>query len=292
METASELFNKVRHIEIKTRRLSDQMFAGQYHSAFKGKGMAFSEVREYQYGDDIRNIDWNVTARYNHPYVKVFEEERELTMILLIDMSSSNQFGSLYSSKHDMITEMAGILAFSALNNNDKVGAIFFTDKVEKFIPPKKGQSHILRIIRELITFKPQNQGTDIKEALEQFNRLVRKKTIAFLISDFQANGYEKALSITARKHDLVLMQISDPLELEIPPLGLSYIQDVESGQIFLTDTANENFRKMHKQWFLNQENTLKQIALKHKIDLMKIICGKDYIPALIQLFKQRERRL
>lgn len=292
METGSELFNKVRHIEIKTRRLSDQMFAGQYHSAFKGKGMAFSEVREYQYGDDIRNIDWNVTARYNHPYIKVFEEERELTMILLIDMSASNQFGSLYSSKHDMIIEMAGILAFSAMKNNDKVGAIFFTDKVEKFIPPKKGQSHILRIIRELITFKPQNQGTDIKEALEQFNRLVRKKSISFLISDFQASGYEKALSITARKHDLVLMQISDPLEHEIPPIGLTYVQDIESGTFFLTDTSNENYRKMHKQWFFNQENNLKQTAVKHKIDLMKIDCGKDYIPALIQLFKQRERRL
>lgn len=292
METSSDLFNKVRHIEIKTRRLSEQMFAGQYHSAFKGRGMAFSEVREYQYGDDIRNIDWNVTARYNHPYVKIYEEERELTMMLIIDMSASNQFGSRYSSKHDLITEIAGILAFSALKNNDKVGAIFFTDSVEKFIPPKKGQSHILLIIREMINFKPRQNGTNIREALEQFNRFIRKKAITFVISDFLANGYEKALAITARKHDLVAMQVVDSAERQMPKLGLTYMRDIESGKIFLADTSDENFRKMYQQWFQNQETHLRQTAVRHSIDLIKLECGKDYIPALIQLFKQRERRL
>ena len=230
META-DILKKVRYIEIKTRGLTHQIFSGKYHSAFKGTGMAFSEVREYSYGDDIRSIDWKVTARYNHPYIKIFEEERELTVLLLVDVSASNSFGSKSQLKSEMITELASVLAFSAIHNNDKVGVIFFSSKVEKFIPPKKGTSHILRIIREMLDFEPENQGTRIASALEFLNNTIKKRSIVFLISDFFDKDYEQVFGITKRKHDLVALRIEDLKEHELPPVGFVQFADPETGQ-------------------------------------------------------------
>ena len=249
METI-EILKKVRKIEIKTRGLSNQVFSGHYHSAFKGKGMAFSEVREYQYGDDIRSIDWNVTARFNHPYIKIFEEERELTVMLLIDVSGSNEFGTRRQMKEEMMTEIAAVLAFSALHNNDKVGVIFFSNRIEKFIPPKKGTTHILRIIRELIDFKPQSQKTGISEALRFLTNAIKKRCIAFLISDFIDNDFEPALKIASRKHDLVALRIFDQGETEIPSMGLVKVFNKESNRYIWTDTSDPAVRNNYKEWW------------------------------------------
>jgi uncharacterized protein (DUF58 family) len=287
MET-KELIKKVRKIEIKTRGISNQVFAGNYQSAFKGRGMAFTEVREYQFGDDIRSIDWNVTARFNHPYVKVFEEERELTVMLLIDVSGSNEFGSRKQLKEEMITEIAAVLAFSAINNNDKVGVIFFSSIVEKFIPPKKGTTHILRIIRELIDFKPAEQGTDIAGALKYMRNVIKKKSVAFLISDMQDKGFDDALSIVAKKHDLVGIRIYDPLESEIPAVGLMKIRDAESGKLIWADTSSKSFRQNLNNWKLNHEIFLKNAFTKASVDLTSISTDQDYVPPLIALFKRR----
>jgi uncharacterized protein (DUF58 family) len=291
MET-SEILKKVRYIEIKTRGLSNQIFSGKYHSAFKGTGIAFSEVREYAYGDDIRSIDWKVTARYNHPYIKIFEEERELTVLLLIDVSASNSFGSKSRLKSDLITELASVLAFSAIQNNDKVGVVLFSSEVEKFIPPKKGTSHILRIIRELIDFKPQHSGTRIASALEFLNNTVKKRSVVFLISDFLDTAYEDVFAITKRKHDLVALKITDPFEKELPPLGFVQMTDPETGEKKHIDTSNISIRQDYKKWYLTFAEYIKHVCLKTGTDMTELSTREDYVKPLIQLFKQRERRM
>lgn len=287
---AKELLKKVRRIEIKTRLLSNQIFAGEYHSAFKGKGMTFSEVREYQYGDDIRNIDWNVTARFNHPYVKVFEEERELTVMLLLDMSGSANFGTYKQLKRELIAELAAVLSFSASFNNDKIGAILFTDTVEKFIPPKKGKKHILRIITEVLTFNPVSHKTDIKLALEYFTNAIKKKSTAFIISDFMDEGFESAVKIASKKHDLVALKVTDKRESELPALGLIYVKDPETGQLVLVDSSKSSIRKEYTNYFLSKHNELKQVFSRYKIDNMMIQTGDDYVKPLMQMFKMRAK--
>lgn len=288
---ASEIFKKVRKIEIKTRGLSNHIFSGQYHSVFKGRGMAFSEVREYQYGDDIRNIDWNVTARFNHPYVKVFDEERELTVMLIIDVSGSNQFGTQKNMKQDQITEIAAVLAFSAIHNNDKVGVIFFSNKIEKFIPPKKGTSHILRIIRELIDFVPQNTETDITGALRYFTNVIKKRCTAFLLSDFLSEGFDDAMKIGNKKHDLIAVNIYDIRETEIPDMGLLRVRNAENGQRMWVDTSNQKTREAFRQGFLKQTAYLNEVTMKSGVDLVRIRTDEDYVKPLIGLFKRRSAR-
>lgn len=288
---ATEIFKKVRKIEIKTRGLSNQIFSGQYHSVFKGRGMAFSEVREYQYGDDIRSIDWNVTARFDHPYVKVFDEERELTVMLLIDVSGSNEFGTNQNLKEDQITEIAAVLAFSAIQNNDKVGVIFFSNKIEKFIPPKKGTSHILRIIRELIDFKPENRETDIAVALGYFTNVIKKRCTAFLISDFMDTGFEDALKIANRKHDLIALKISDRREYDLPNVGMVKIKNAETGKMTWVDTSfaalRDAYSKTVRKNELLQDETFKRCG----VDVAKIKTGEDYVKPLTALFKKRGAR-
>lgn len=288
---AQEIFKKVRKIEIKTRGLSNQIFSGEYHSSFKGRGMAFSEVREYQYGDDIRNIDWNVTARFNHPYVKIFEEERELTVMLLIDVSGSNNFGTRQQMKSGLITEIAAVLSFSAIQNNDKVGVIFFSNKVEKFIPPKKGASHILRIIRELIDFKSESTGTDIAEALRFFTNAIKKKSTAFLISDFMDSGFEKALQIANHKHDLIAVRVTDLREKEIPNVGLLRALDPESGNVRWIDTSSKITREKYASWSVKKTSQLDTIFSKYGVDVAKVFTGEDYVRPLMNLFRKRSAR-
>jgi len=291
MET-SELLKKVRKIEIKTKGLTNHIFAGQYHSAFKGKGMAFSEVREYQYGDDIRNIDWNVTARFNNPYIKIYDEERELTVILLIDVSNSNQFGTHKHLKMELISEMAAVLSFSAIKNNDKVGVIFFTDVVEKFIPPKKGTTHILRIIRELIDFQPKNKGTDISEALRFLTNAIKKRSTAFMLSDFiDRNGFEDAIKIANKKHDVVAIKINDSREREIPDIGFARVRDAESGKIIWVDTADVLVRKKYFDNYIKNELKLKDIFSKAGVDIVSLKTDQDYIKPLMNFFKKRGSR-
>lgn len=290
MET-SELLKKVRKIEIKSRGLTNHIFSGQYHSAFKGKGMAFSEVREYQYGDDIRSIDWNVTARLNHPYIKIFEEEREMTVMLLIDVSGSNKFGTQKQFKEDLITEIAAILSFSAIQNNDKVGVIFFSDKIEKFISPKKGSSHILRIIRELISFQPENTATNISEALRYFSNIIKKRCTAFLISDFQDNNFDDAIKITSKKHDLVAIRIYDELELSFPDIGLVKLKDNESGKTIWVDSSDKQVRNNFELWSKQHEKYLSEVFIKSGVDDVRISTNQDYVKTLISLFKKRESR-
>lgn len=288
---ATELVKKVKLIAIRSRRLSNNAFAGQYHSAFKGKGMTFSEVREYLYGDDVRSIDWNVTARFNHPYVKLFEEERELTTMLLIDVSASNLFGSFGRSKQELISEMAGLLSFSAMKNNDKVGVIFFSDRIEKFIPPKKGQSHAMLIIRELLNYSPTGRQTSIASALAYLSKVIRKRSIAFLISDFFDQAYEEQFRLAARKHDLVALRISDPAESNLPLNCLVYARDPESGEDLIINTSSANYRAAHAQWIRNSKATLDSIAIKSSVDVVDLSCIGDYIPPLVKLFKKREKR-
>jgi len=298
---ATELLKKVRKIEIKTRGLSRHIFAGEYHSAFKGRGMTFSEVREYKYGDDIRNIDWNVTARFNHLYIKIFEEERELTVMLLIDVSGSRDFGSSSQLKKNLITEIAAVLSFSAILNNDKIGVILFSNRVEKFIPPQKGSKHILRIIRELINFQPESKETNIAEPLRYLTNAIKKRCTAFLISDFifpsiemdlsnkdENLNFEEALKIANNKHDIVALKIYDKRETEMPKIGLIKTKDAESGKIIWVDTSSKIVREKYSAWWKDNYVKLQEIFLKRGIDSVSISTDEDYVKPLIALFKKR----
>ena len=288
------MLKKVRHIEIKTRGLSRNIFAGQYHSAFKGRGMVFSEVREYQYGDDVRNMDWNVTARLRAPYVKVFEEERELTVVLLVDVSRSRLFGTTGGSRKDVLAEIAAVLAFSALINNDKVGALFFSDKVEKFIPPKKGRSHLLHIIREIIEFEPTTDGTDISEALRYLTNAIKKKCAAFLLSDMldvdkEGNpNYEEALKVAVNRHDLSVIEVYDPRERSLPSVGMIHIKDSETGDSAWVNTSSKQMRRAYEDWFRNVEASAGKLFMKYNVDKVAIALGEDYVKGLMTLFKNR----
>ena len=292
--SANDLLKKVRKIEIKTRALSHQIFAGEYHSAFKGRGMAFSEVREYQYGDDVRNMDWNVTARLRTPYVKVFEEERELTVVLLVDVSRSRLFGTVGTSRKDMLAEIAAVLSFSAIINNDKVGALFFSEKVEKFIPPKKGRSHLLHIIKEIIEFEPTTDGTDISEALRYLTNAIKKKCTAFLLSDMldvNKDGsprYEEALKVAVNRHDLSVIEVYDPRERSIPNVGLIHIKDSETGKAAWVNTSDRKMRLAYEEWFRNVEQTSTRLFMKYNVDKVSIALDDDYVKGLMTLFKNR----
>jgi uncharacterized protein (DUF58 family) len=288
---ASEIFKKVRKIEIKTRGLSNQIFSGQYHSVFKGRGMAFSEVREYQFGDDIRSIDWNVTARFNHPYIKIFDEERELTVMLLIDVSGSNQFGTKTVLKEETITEIAAVLAFSAIQNNDKVGVIFYSKHVEKFIPPKKGTSHILRIIRELIDFKSQYRETNTAEALRYFTNVIKKRCTAFILSDFLDQGFDDAIKIANKKHDLIAVNIFDERETEIPDVGLVRFRNAETGHQRWVDTSDRRIRENYQMWHIKHQDAVNDLFLRSGVDVAKIRTDQDYVRPLVTLFKKRGAR-
>lgn len=288
MET-SDLLKRVRQIEIKTRGLSNNIFAGQYHSAFKGKGMSFSEVREYQYGDDVRDIDWNVTARYNKPFVKVFEEERELTVMLLIDVSNSLDFGTVKQLKKDMVTEIAATLAFSAIQNNDKIEVIFFSDRIEKFIPPKKGRKHILYIIRELLDFKPESKRTDIKTAVEYLTNVIKKRCTTFMISDFiDENDFRNALTIANRKHDIVAIQVYDRRMAELPDVGLMKVRDAETGHEQWIDTSSRALRRAHNDWWILRQGVLNETFTKSNVDSVSIRTDQDYVKSLLNLFAKR----
>ena len=288
MET-SDIIKKVRKIEIKTRGLSNHLFAGEYHSAFKGRGMSFSEVREYQYGDDIRNIDWNVTARFDKPYIKVFEEERELTVIILVDVSGSLDFGSEETTKRDFVTEIAACLSFSAISNNDKIGVILFSDKIEKFIPPKKGRQHILRIIRELLTFEPKGRGTDAAMALQYLTSVIKKRSTVFMISDFVCPDFSDALRIAGHKHDLLALNVYDRREVEeFPNVGLVYMQDAETGKKVLVDTSSRTVRRNLMRAAHERRERLENTFLRAGVQDVAIANGDDYVKPLIKLFKSR----
>ncbi len=286
-----EILKQVRQIEIKTRGVVNEVFSGEYHSVFKGRGMEFSEVREYQIGDDIRTIDWNVSARFGHPYVKIFEEERELTLMLLVDLSGSLVFGSVEKTKQQIAAELTAILAFSAMKNNDKVGLILFTDQIEKFVPPRKGKSHVLRIIREVLSFEPRGNKTNIKVALEYFNHSVKKKSIAFLISDFIDDGYDKILRIIGKKHDLVNILLEDPRETDIPKVGLIKLKDAETGKTRFVDSNNKIVQAYFRQRVIERENYRNNLFLKSRVDTINISTASSYIKPLINFFKNRERR-
>lgn len=285
----NELLQKVRKIEIKTKGLSKQLFSGEYHSAFKGRGMSFSEVRAYQYGDDVRNIDWNVTARTNTPFVKIFEEERELTLMLLIDVSKSAYFGTVNQLKSGIITEISAVLSFSAIQNNDKVGVILFSDKIELFIPPKKGRSHILRIIRELIDFQPNSHGTDLGMALRYFNNVIKKRCIGFLLSDFMTRGYEAPLRIASRRHDLIGVHLFDPKEQEMPNIGLIRAQDAETSQLAWLDTSSPQFRASYAGWFKGNYDYFKTTFSRSGTDFVSIRTDQNYVTALLNFFERRK---
>jgi len=287
MET-SELLKKVRTIEIKTRGLSSHIFSGEYHSAFKGRGMAFSEVREYVPGDDIRAIEWNVTARFNHPFVKIFEEERELTVMLLVDISGSGEFGTNTQFKKSLVTELCAVLSFSAIQNNDKTGVIFFSDQVEKFIPPKKGKTHILRIIRELIEFRPEHKRTDIGMALRFMTNAIKKRSIVFLISDFIGGQYEDAMKIAARKHDVVALRVVDPREETLPDAGLMRLRDAETGKELWIDSSSPAVRDQYRKQYLKSEAELKQLFARCGIDSARLRTNESYVQPLMNLFKRR----
>jgi len=291
---ATDLLKKVRKIEIKTRSLSHQIFAGEYHSAFKGRGMAFSEVREYQYGDDVRNMDWNVTARMRSPYVKVFEEERELTVVLLIDVSRSRLFGTISKTKQDLIAEIAAVLSFSAIINNDKVGALFFSDKVEKFIPPKKGRSHLLHIIREIIEFKPESDATDIGEALRYLTNAIKKRCTAFVLSDMLdvddsgKPAYEDALKVAVNRHDLSFIEVYDPRERTLPSVGLVNVKDSETGKCAWVNTSSSRMRSAYERWFAGMTDATAHLLMKYSIDKVSISTDDDYVKGLMTFFKKR----
>jgi len=288
MET-SELLKRVRKIEIKTRGLSSNIFAGEYHTAFKGRGMMFSEVREYQYGDDIRNIDWNVTARHSHPYIKIFEEERELTVMLMIDVSGSRNFGTDTKLKKNQITEIAAVIAFSAMQNNDKVGVMFFSDKVEKFIPPKKGKTHILHIIRELIDFYPESKQTNIGQALQYVTSSIKKRCTCFILSDFiDDNDFAHALSIANRKHDVVALRVYDERENVLPPVGMMFLKDAETGEQMWVDTSDRKLREAYAKYAFVREKELDATFKKAGVDSANIRANEDYVRALMTLFKKR----
>jgi uncharacterized protein (DUF58 family) len=285
---ATELIKKVRKIEIKTRGLTRHIFAGEYHSAFKGRGIAFSEVREYQYGDDIRSIDWNVTARFNHPYIKVFEEERELTVMLLIDVSGSGNFGTTLKFKHDVMTEVAAVLSFSAIFNNDKIGVIFFSDKVEKFIPPQKGRKHILRIIRELLDFRSESRRTNLDEPLRYLTNAIKKRCTAFILSDFIAPGFEEALRIASNKHDVVAVKVFDPVESSIPDIGMVKVLDSETGEERWIDTSSRHARSAYQKWWKDHVEEITGVFKRCGVDSATISTDEDYVKPLIKLFKSR----
>lgn len=283
-----ELLKKVRKIEIKTRRLSDHIFGGEYHSTFKGRGMTFSEVRQYQFGDDVRSIDWNVTARYNEPYVKVFEEERELTLMLLVDISGSEHFGTVNQFKKDVITEISATLAFSALQNNDKVGMIMFSDEVELFIPPKKGKSHILRIIRELLEFKPKSKKTDLVEALKYLSNVMKKRTIIFVLSDFMMDEYESTLKIVGNKHDVTGIRVYDPREEEIINLGLVQMEDAETGEVQFVNTSSKKVRQAYQQFYRENVAYFKNAFTKSGAGILQCRVDESYVKKLLGYFKKR----
>jgi len=288
---SKELLKQVRQIEIRTKGLVNQVFSGEYHSVFKGRGMEFSEVREYTFGDDIRNIDWNVTARFGHPYIKIFEEERELTVILLVDLSGSLSFGTIDKTKQQMAAELSAILAFSALKNNDKVGLFLFSDKIEKFIPPRKGRTHVLRIIRELLSFKPEGKMTNIKTALEYMNHTIKKKSIVFLISDFMDEGYEKILRIVGKKHDLIGIVINDQREKSIPKMGLVKFSDAETGKERWIDTSSSKVQNWIHKYYAKLSMERKALFLSSRLDSIEIKTGENYITPLVNFFRLRERR-
>ncbi len=293
-DATNDLLRKVRKIEIKTRSLSHQIFAGEYHSAFKGRGMAFSEVREYQYGDDVRNMDWNVTARMRSPYIKVFEEEREMTVVLLIDISRSGLFGTDVLTKRDMNAEIAAVLSFSAILNNDKVGALFFSDRVEKFIPPKKGRSHLLHIIREILEYEPMHDGTDVGEALRYLTNAIKKRCTAFLLSDMMdvtADGeprYEDAMKVAVNRHDLSVIRVYDKRECEIPDVGLVHVKDSETGKDAWIDTSSKKMRNSYAAWFRSMSENAEKLFLRYKVDNVSIATDQDYVKGLIGFFQKR----
>ena len=288
MET-SEIIKKVRKIEIKARGLSSNVFAGQYHSAFKGRGMAFSEVREYQYGDDVRDIDWNVTARFHRPYVKVFEEERELTVMLLIDVSGSLDFGTQKQMKRDMVTEIAATIAFSAIQNNDKIGVVFFSDRIEKYIPPKKGRKHILYIIREMLDFHPDSKRTDVKQAVEFLSSVQKRRTTAFILSDFYVRDeFQQSLQICNRKHDVVAIQVYDQRARELPDVGLMKVVDAETGHEQYVDTGSKAFRQAYHKYWVSRQSQLEETFNKSNVDHVSVATNEDFVKALMMLFKQR----
>ena len=287
--TSEELLQKVRKIEIKTRGLSSNIFAGQYHSAFKGRGMAFSEVREYQFGDDVRDIDWNVTARFHRPYVKVFEEERELTVMLLIDVSGSLDFGTQKQMKRDMVTEIAATIAFSAIQNNDKIGVVFFSDKIEKYIPPKKGRKHILYIIREMLDFQPESKRTDVKQAVEFLSSVQKRRTTAFILSDFYVrNDFQQSLQICNRKHDVVAIQVYDQRAKELPDVGLMKVVDAETGFEQYVDTGSKRLRQAYHNYWMSRQAELQDTFNKSNVDNVSIATNEDFVKSLLMLFKQR----
>ncbi len=289
---ANELLKKVRKIEIKTRGLSQNIFAGEYHSAFKGRGMMFSEVREYQYGDDIRDIDWNVTARQNRPHVKVYEEERELTVMLLVDVSGSRFFGAVGEEKREMIAEISATLAFSTIQNNDKIGAIFFSDKVEKFIPPKKGRKHILFLIRELIDFQPENRGTDIAHAVEYFTNAIKRRCTAFVISDFiDKSDYRQALTIARNRHDVMAMQVYDKRDAQMPDVGLMRVADLETGDTRWIDTSSSKVRKAYDRWWYDRHQHVSASLRASRVDFGSVATDEDYVKPLLSLFKNKSAR-
>ncbi len=291
MET-SELLKKVRRIEIKTKALSQNIFAGEYHSAFKGRGMTFSEVREYHYGDDVRDIDWNVTARHNRPYVKVYEEERELTVLLMVDVSGSNDYGAVGMPKREMMAEVAGTLAFSAIQNNDKVGIIFFSDKIEKFIPPKKGRKHILLILRELLSFKPEASGTNLATALEFLTEALKKRCTTFVISDFiDTHDYERPLAIASHKHDVIAIQVYDKREQKLPRVGLMRVHDAETGAERWVDTSSRRVRQAHDRWWYEHQMSTTTTLRRCNVDNAQVATDEDYVKALMGLFSRRGNR-
>lgn len=286
---ANELLKKIRKIEIKTRGLSSNIFAGEYHSAFKGRGMTFSEVREYQYGDDIRDIDWNVTARMGHPYVKVYEEEREMTVMLLVDVSRSRLFGAVGEEKREMIAEVAATIAFSAISNNDKIGMLFFSDKIEKFIPPKKGKKHILFLIRELLDFTPENPGTDIGVALRYFTDAQKKRSTTFLISDFiDSHDFSRPLSIAARKHDLIAVQVYDRRDASLPDVGIMRVADLETGADRWIDTSNKKVRRAYDRWWYDRQQAMTEAMQRSRVDIASVSTDEDYVKSLMALFRMR----
>ena len=285
----SELLKKVRKIEIKAKGLSQNIFAGEYHTAFKGRGMTFSEVREYQYGDDVRDIDWNVTARQNHPYVKVYEEERELTVMLMVDVSGSKNFGAVGESKQEIMTEIAATLAFSAIENNDKVGVLLFSNKIEKFIPPQKGRKHILRVISELLNFQAENRGTDLNLALEYLTSAIKKRCTAFLISDFlDSRDYYKSMSIANHKHDVIAVQVYDKREAQLPNVGLIKVQDAERDRVRWIDTSSRRVRQAYDRWWYDRQRAMSDILTRSNVDLAQVATDEDYVKSLMSLFKRR----
>jgi uncharacterized protein (DUF58 family) len=286
-----ELLKKVRQIEIKTRGMVNQIFSGEYHSVFKGRGMEFSEVREYQFGDEIRTIDWNVSARFNHPFVKVFEEERELTVMLLVDFSRSGNFGSFRQTKNEIAAEICAVLAFSAIKNNDKVGLILFTDTIEKFVPPKKGRAHILRIIRELVSFEAKGTGTNIRQALEYFNHVNKKRSIAFLISDFIDDGYDRILKIISRRHDVIAVELTDPREMSLPAAGLMILRDAETGADRWVDTSDPKVRLEFEQYWRGRKAARRSMFLRSKVDSIPIRVDRPYIKPIVDFFQVRAQR-